>query len=93
MKRIYNNEPIPVQFIHKANGKPIKLDFITSFETSDDTWNRFLGHEVRENIKTYLGDEKGEGYKLLAPYVKAWVKPEKEKEDIRNTLEGILNAV
>lgn len=43
LKRIYAEEETPVEFIYKKRAVKLKVEFITSFETSDDTLNRFLG--------------------------------------------------
>ncbi len=49
MEPIYKKEKIPVQFIYKKSGLQVRIDFITSHDTSDDTRNRFLGTEVSWN--------------------------------------------
>ena len=46
MKRIHPKEETPVQFAHKKGRSTVKIDFITSEYTSDDTWNRFLGKDL-----------------------------------------------
>lgn len=46
MERIHEKEPEPVEFIYKEKNLEMKLEFITSFETSDDTLNRFLGRKL-----------------------------------------------
>lgn len=43
LERIYDEEETPVEFIYKKKALKLKIEFITSFETSDDTLNRFLG--------------------------------------------------
>ena len=43
VERIYDKEPEPIEFIYKKKDIELKVEFITSFETSDDTLNRFLG--------------------------------------------------
>lgn len=43
LERIYDEEEIPVEFIYSKKALKLKIEFITSFETSDDTLNRFLG--------------------------------------------------
>lgn len=49
MEPIYKKEKIPVQFIYKKDGLQVRIDFITSHDTSDDTRDRFLGTEVSWN--------------------------------------------
>lgn len=49
LKRLYTKEETPVEFIYKKKALKLKVDFITSFETSDDTLNRFLGSELACN--------------------------------------------
>lgn len=49
MERIYEKEAAPVEFIYRARELALKLEFITSFETSDDTLNRFLGRALACN--------------------------------------------
>ncbi len=46
MERIHEEEPEPIEFIYKEKNLEMKLEFITSFETSDDTLNRFLGQKL-----------------------------------------------
>lgn len=43
IERIYEGEEEPVEFVYKEEEFELKVEFITSFETSDDTLNRFLG--------------------------------------------------
>lgn len=43
LKRVYAKEKTPVEFIYNKKALKIRVEFITSFETSDDTLNRFLG--------------------------------------------------
>jgi len=43
LERIYADEATPVEFIYKQKTVELKIEFITSFETTDDTLNRFLG--------------------------------------------------
>ena len=43
LERIYDEEETPIEFIYKKKDLKLKIEFITSFETSDDTLNRFLG--------------------------------------------------
>jgi len=49
LERIYANEEMPVEFIYKKKAVKLKVEFITSFETSDDTLNRFLGRQLACN--------------------------------------------
>ncbi len=49
MEPIYKKEKIPIQFIYKKSGLQVRIDFITSHNTSNDTHNRFLGTEVSWN--------------------------------------------
>ena len=49
LERIYEGEETPVEFIYKKKAVKLKLEFITSFETSDDTLNRFLGSQLACN--------------------------------------------
>jgi len=49
LERIYANEETPVEFIYKKKAVKLKVEFITSFETSDDTLNHFLGSELACN--------------------------------------------
>ena len=49
MEPIYSKEKMPIQFIYKKSGLEVRIDFITSHDTSDDTHNRFLGTEVSWN--------------------------------------------
>lgn len=46
MERIHEKDPEPIEFIYKEKNVEMKLEFITSFETSDDTLNRFLGKKL-----------------------------------------------
>ena len=46
MERIHEKEPEPIEFIYKEKNLEMRLEFITSFETSDDTLNRFLGRKL-----------------------------------------------
>ncbi len=46
MERIHDKDPDPIEFIYKEGNLEMKLEFITSFETSDDTLNRFLGRKL-----------------------------------------------
>ncbi|MBI3323555.1 MAG: hypothetical protein HYZ95_03720 [Candidatus Omnitrophica bacterium] len=45
-ERLHDQEPEPIEFIHRRELLEMKLEFITSFETSDDTLNRFLGRKL-----------------------------------------------
>lgn len=45
-ERIHEEEPEPIEFVYKKKNLEMKLEFITSFETSDDTLNRFLGRKL-----------------------------------------------
>jgi len=49
LERIYEGEELPVEFIYRKKAVKLKVEFITSFETSDDTLNRFLGRELACN--------------------------------------------
>lgn len=49
LERIYDEEETPVEFIYKKKALKLKVEFITSFETSDDTLNRFLGSNLACN--------------------------------------------
>ena len=49
LKRLYVEEETPVEFIYKKKALKLKVEFITSFETSDDTLNRFLGSRLACN--------------------------------------------
>jgi len=49
VERIYDEEPQPIEFIYKKKELELKVEFITSFETSDDTLNRFLGSKLACN--------------------------------------------
>lgn len=49
VERIYDEEPKPVEFVYKEKEVEMKVEFITSFETSDDTLNRFLGSKLACN--------------------------------------------
>ena len=49
LERIYADEETPVEFIYKQKAVEIKIEFITSFKTSDDTLNRFLGNRLACN--------------------------------------------
>ncbi len=49
LERIYADEETPVEFIYKKKAVKLKVEFITSFETTDDTLNRFLGSELACN--------------------------------------------
>lgn len=49
LKRLYAGEETPVEFIYKKKALKLKVEFITSFETSDDTLNRFLGSKLACN--------------------------------------------
>jgi len=48
-ERIYEDEETPVEFIYKKKAVKLKVEFITSFETSDDTRNKFLGSALACN--------------------------------------------
>jgi len=45
-ERIYDDEPLPIEFVRKEGRIEVKIEFITSFEVSDDTLQRFLGSEI-----------------------------------------------
>lgn len=49
VERVYDEEPQPIEFIYKKKELEMKVEFITSFETSDDTLNRFLGSKLACN--------------------------------------------
>lgn len=49
VERIYQKEPEPIEFVYKKKALELKVEFITSFETSDDTLNRFLGNKLACN--------------------------------------------
>lgn len=49
VERIYEQEEVPIEFIYKTGETELKIEFITSFETSDDTLNRFLGSKLACN--------------------------------------------
>ena len=49
VERIYDNESQPIEFVYKEKEIEMKVEFITSFETTDDTLNRFLGSELACN--------------------------------------------
>lgn len=49
VERIYDQEPAPIEFVYKKKEIEMKVEFITSFETSDDTLNRFLGSKLACN--------------------------------------------
>lgn len=49
LERIYADEETPVEFIYEKRAMKLKVEFITSFETSDDTLNRFLGSKLACN--------------------------------------------
>lgn len=48
-ERVHDEEGEPVEFIYKKGRVELKVEFITSFETSDDTLNRFLGKQLACN--------------------------------------------
>lgn len=49
IERIYDEEPRPIEFVYKKQELEMKVEFITSFETTDDTLNRFLGSQLACN--------------------------------------------
>lgn len=49
LERICADEETPVEFIYKKKAVELKIEFITSFETTDDTLNRFLGSQLACN--------------------------------------------
>lgn len=49
VERICADEPEPIQFVYKKKEFEMKAEFITSFETTDDTLNRFLGSQLACN--------------------------------------------
>ena len=44
--KLYKDEEFPIEFISKKGNTELKIEFITSFYTSDDTLNRFLGRQL-----------------------------------------------
>ncbi len=48
-QRLFADENEPIEFISRRGVSALKLEFITSFLTSDDTLNRFLGRELACN--------------------------------------------
>ncbi|MCK5242366.1 hypothetical protein KAR34_07930 [bacterium] len=48
-ERLYEEEEIPGEFYNKKGNTSIKIEFITSFYTSDDTLNKFLGRGLACN--------------------------------------------
>lgn len=48
-ERLYEDEAVPIEFIYKNKEVEMKMEFITSFQTSDDTLNRFLGSALACN--------------------------------------------
>ena len=49
VERIYDEEPQPIEFVYKKKELEMKVEFITSFQTTDDTLNRFLGSRLACN--------------------------------------------
>ena len=49
VERIYDDEPQPVEFVYKKNELEMKVELITSFQTTDDTLNRFVGSPLACN--------------------------------------------
>ncbi|MEW6516734.1 MAG: GSU2403 family nucleotidyltransferase fold protein [candidate division FCPU426 bacterium] len=49
MERLYAGEEEPIEFVSKRGVVELKIEFITSFLTSDDTLNRFLGKSLACN--------------------------------------------
>jgi len=49
VERIYDEEPLPIEFVYKEKELEMKVEFITSFQTTDDTLNRFLGSSLACN--------------------------------------------
>ena len=49
VERIYDKEPQPIEFVYKKKELEMKVEFITSFQTTDDTLNRFLGSSLACN--------------------------------------------
>lgn len=49
VERIYDGEPQPIEFVYKKKELEMKVEFITSFQTTDDTLNRFLGSSLACN--------------------------------------------
>ncbi|MBI2119230.1 MAG: hypothetical protein HYT97_06360 [Elusimicrobia bacterium] len=45
-ERFYKDEKLPVEIIYNRGKVQMKIEFITSFEVSDDTLQRFLGSQV-----------------------------------------------
>ncbi len=46
MEPLHDGEPEPIEFVSSREHLQMKLEFITSFETSDDTLKRFLGKKL-----------------------------------------------
>jgi hypothetical protein len=49
VERLCDDEPEPIEFVYKKKEFEMKVEFITSFETTDDTLNRFLGSQLACN--------------------------------------------
>lgn len=49
LERLYADEETPIEFVYKKKTLELKIEFITSFETTDDTINRFLGSQLACN--------------------------------------------
>lgn len=49
VERIYDEDPLPIEFVYKKKDLEMKVEFITSFQTTDDTLNRFLGSPLACN--------------------------------------------
>lgn len=45
-ERLYDLEIFPIEFLYKKQDHRVKVEFITSFEVSDDTLQRFLGSQL-----------------------------------------------
>jgi hypothetical protein len=49
MERLFEEEAEPIEFVSRRGETDLKMEFITSFQTSDDTLNRFLGKSLACN--------------------------------------------
>jgi hypothetical protein len=78
MERIYTEEAEPIEFISRQGNVDLKLEFITSFLTTDDTLNRFLGKQLAcnrieafeillENIIALEIEHQGRRFKVPVP--------------------------
>lgn len=46
LERVYEGEDHPVEFVHRTGPVGVKVEFLASFHTSDDTRHRLLGREL-----------------------------------------------